>query len=191
MEVSAALYLGFLALVAAGRLLELRVSHARQRRMLAQGARRIPEPNYFWMVALHSGTLAASAAEVLLAQRPFIPLLGGVTLALWILSNAARYWVIQTLAGHWNVNIVDSSPLGVVSSGPYRYIRHPNYVAVFIEILSIPLIHTAWITALAATLAHVFVLRGRVAREDAVLLANPEYRRAMGTKPRFIPFTRI
>ena len=71
--------------------------------------------------------------------------------------------------------------------GPYRWVRHPNYTAVFVELLALPLIHMAWITAALGTVAHVFVLRARVASEDRVLLANPDYVARMGHKPRFLP----
>ena len=82
---------------------------------------------------------------------------------------------------------MDSTRQGVVDTGPYRWIRHPNYVAVFLELLALPLVHTAWITAIAGTIAHVFVLRARIDAEDRVLLANPDYAAAMGAKPRFVP----
>jgi methyltransferase len=85
------------------------------------------------------------------------------------------------------VEVIDGSGLGVAGGGPYRWIRHPNYLAVFIEMLALPLIHTAWLTALLGGAAHLAVLRSRVRVEDLVLLADPEYRLRMGDKPRFIP----
>jgi len=66
-------------------------------------------------------------------------------------------------------------------------VRHPNYAAVFVEMLALPLIHTAWITALAGALAHMIVLSLRLSVEDPVLLSNPHYAAAMGSKPRFFP----
>jgi methyltransferase len=82
---------------------------------------------------------------------------------------------------------MDSTRLGVITSGPFRFVRHPNYAAVFAEMLSLPLIHTAWITALAGSLAHVAILGQRLSTEERVLFANPEYRTVMGGKPRFLP----
>ena len=98
-----------------------------------------------------------------------------------------RWWVIRTLGEHWNVQVVDSTRLGVVSSGPFRFVRHPNYAAVFAEMIALPLIHTAWITAVAGALAHAVVLRQRLSTEERVLAANPDYRAAMAGKPRFLP----
>jgi methyltransferase len=95
--------------------------------------------------------------------------------------------VIRTLGEHWNVQVMDSTRLGVVTSGPFRFVRHPNYAAVFTEMLVLPLIHTAWITSLAGSLAHIAVLAQRLATEERVLFANPDYRAAMTGKPRFLP----
>jgi methyltransferase len=82
---------------------------------------------------------------------------------------------------------MESSRVGVVSSGPYRWVRHPNYVAVVIEIFSLPMIHTAWITAIVGTLGDLDILRRRLNVEDGFLMSNPAYRISMGEKPRFLP----
>jgi len=106
---------------------------------------------------------------------------------LFAAANLVRWWVIRALGEHWNVQVVDSTKLGFVASGPFRYVRHPNYAAVFLEMLALPLIHTAWITALAGAIAHAIVLSLRLSVEDPVLLSNPDYAAAMGSKPRFLP----
>jgi isoprenylcysteine carboxyl methyltransferase (ICMT) family protein YpbQ len=80
-----------------------------------------------------------------------------------------------------------SSRVGVVTTGPYRWVRHPNYVAVVAELFALPMIHTAWITALVGTIANLEILRRRLAVEDGVLMANLVYRATMGSKPRFLP----
>ena len=82
---------------------------------------------------------------------------------------------------------MDSTRLGVITIGPFRYVRHPNYAAVFVEMIALPLIHTAWITALAGAIAHTIVLTLRLSTEERVLFANPEYAAAMSAKPRFLP----
>jgi methyltransferase len=184
---SAVLYTLLLAAVGLGRLVEMGVSRRRQRALVARGAVWVAEPHFRWMVLLHGGVLAGAALEVWLLARPFIPALAIPMLLLFALSNILRWWVIRTLAGHWNVQVVDSVALGVVASGPYRWVRHPNYLAVFAELLALPLIYSAWLTALLGSLAHIWVLRQRIAVEEAVLLADPAYRATMGQKPRFIP----
>ena len=88
---------------------------------------------------------------------------------------------------HWNVQIMNSTGLGVVTSGPFRFVRHPNYAAVFVELVSLPLIHTAWLTALLGCAGFVATIYQRIALEEGVLFANPAYRTAMAGKPRFFP----
>jgi methyltransferase len=180
-------YLALLTLVGLGRLVELRISRRNQRRLEKQGVRKIVEPHFRWMVFTHVGVLAGAAAEVLLLHRPLIPSLAIVMIALLVFANALRWWVIRTLAEHWNVEVMASSRVGVVAAGPYRWVRHPNYVAVVIELFALPMIHTAWITALAGTLANLEILRRRLRVEEGVLMADPAYRSAMGAKPRFLP----
>jgi len=110
-----------------------------------------------------------------------------VMFLLFLASNAVRLWVVRTMGKHWNVQIMNSTGLGVVTSGPFRFVRHPNYAAIFVEIFSLPLIHTAWITALLGCVGFVVTISQRLAVEESVLFANPEYRAAMAGKPRFLP----
>lgn len=180
-------YPALLVAVGLGRLIELGVSRRRQRRLIQVGVTVVPERHFRAMVLLHTSVLAAAALEVWLLKRPFVRLLALPMMVLFLSANVLRWWVIATLAGHWNVRVMDSVVRGVVTHGPYRWIRHPNYVAVFLELLALPLIHSAWLTALLGGVAHVWVLRQRIITEEGVLMAHPAYRRAMGAKPRFIP----
>lgn len=187
MDLSVIAFLGLLVLVAALRIVELQISRRHQREMISHGAAKVEEPRFRWMVLLHTAVLLGAALEVVFLKRPFIPMLAAIMFAIFLVANIVRWWVIRTLGNHWNVQVMDSTRLGVISTGPFRYVRHPNYAAVFAEMLSLPLIHTAWITALVGAIAHIVVLTQRLSTEENVLLANPEYRTAMGNKPRFIP----
>jgi methyltransferase len=180
-------YIALLVLVGIGRLGEVAVSRRNQRKMQEQGVQKIVEPHFPWLVLFHAVVLVSAGAEVLFLHRPLIPALAISMLALFILSNVLRYWVIFLLGGLWNIQIMDSSRLGIVTSGPYRWVRHPNYTGVVMEVFSLPMIHTAWITAIIGTLGYFEVLRRRLKIEDRVLMANPAYRQAMGGKPRFLP----
>jgi methyltransferase len=133
------------------------------------------------------GVLTGAIVEVWLAEREFVAALGVPMLAVFVAANVLRWWVIASLGTHWNVGIVDSAAIGVVERGPYRWIRHPNYVAVFAEMLALPLVHGAYFTAIAGTVLHVPVLWRRIVAEEAVLLAHEPYRLLMGPKPRFWP----
>ena len=180
-------YLAVVAAVALLRLAELVISFRHRRALIAAGATAVHEPQFKWMAALHAAILAGAALEVVTLHRPFVPALALPALLLLVAATWTRWWVIHTLGRYWNVGVVDSARQGIVDSGPYRWVRHPNYVAVFVELLALPLVHTAWITALVGSVAHVFVLRARIAAEDRVLLANADYAARMGHKPSFFP----
>lgn len=187
MELSVIAYLALLLAVAILRIYELRISRRHQAEMAARGASKVADPRFRWMVLLHTGVLLGSAAEVILLRRPFYPVFAAACFIIFLAANAVRWWVIRTLGDHWNVQVMDSTSLGVVTSGPFRYVRHPNYAAVFVELLVLPLIHCAWITAVVGSAAHMVVLSQRLATEEQVLSSDAHYREAMSGKPRFLP----
>jgi methyltransferase len=187
MDLSVIVYLGLLLGVAALRLYELRVSRRNQEQMIARGATKVEKPQFRWVVLAHTFVLSGSALEVVFLRRPFFPVLAGVMLVLFLASNLVRLWVVRTMGQLWNVQVMDSTSLGVVTSGPFRFVRHPNYAAIIVEMFSLPLIHTAWITAVVGTLAYGAAIGQRISVEEGVLFANPDYRTAMGGKPRFLP----
>ncbi|MDP9310478.1 MAG: hypothetical protein M3R24_06255 [Chloroflexota bacterium] len=180
-------YTGLVAAVGLGRLLELRVSRRHQHRLERGGMVKVRERHFRAMVGLHVGVLGGSVLEVWLLKRRCRRWLAFPALVTFFGANVLRWWVIRTLADHWNVEVMDSLPRGVIAHGPYRFIRHPNYVAVFLELLALPLIAGAWLTAVIGSIAHLWVLKQRIATEESVLLAHSAYREAMGHKPRFMP----
>lgn len=180
-------FISLLVLVGVERLVELGISRRNQRRLIAQGVQKIPEPHFRWLVLFHTVVLISAGAEVLFLHRPLIPALAITMTALFILSNLLRWWAIRVLAGLWNTGVMDSPRIGLVTSGPYRWIRHPNYVGVVMEVFSLPMIHTAWVTALVGTPLYLEILRHRIQIEDSILMADPAYQLAMGNKPRFFP----
>ncbi len=101
------------------------------------------------MVALHTALFVGCLLEVPLADRPFLPWLGWPMLALLVGAHALRWWCIRTLGPQWNTRVIRVPGAPLVTGGPYRWLRHPNYVAVVVEGFALPLVHTAWITALA------------------------------------------
>ena len=107
-------------------------------------------------------------------------------LVLLALCLVGRIWVWRSLGEQWNVQIVTSAR-PIVDSGPYRYVRHPNYTIVIVEMFALPLVHSAYVTALVCSVANALVLRERIRREETVLFARPEYMTKMAAKPRFLP----
>jgi methyltransferase len=169
------------------RMVELTISQRRRKALAARGARPVSERHFGSMVFVHTAILVGALAEAWLTRRPVIPVVAAAALALVIAANALRWWVIATLGPHWNVRIMSSLELGVVTDGPFRWIRHPNYLAVFVELTALPLVHGAYLTAFLGAAAHVWVLWHRIHAEEAVLLADATYRTRMGGKPRFLP----
>jgi methyltransferase len=187
MDISVIAFLALLLAVGLLRIFELSVSRRHQQQMIAHGATKVEEPRFRWIVLLHTAVLVGAALEVVLLRRPFIPALAAVMLLLFLGGNAVRLWVVRTLGEHWNVQVMNSTNLGVITSGPFRFVRHPNYAAIFVEMFSLPLVHTAWVTALLGCVGFVVTISQRIAVEESVLLANPQYRASMGDKPRFLP----
>ena len=130
--------------------------------------------HYPVMVALHTALLGCCLLEPALAHRPFVPALAWPMLALTVLAQGLRWWCIGTLGPYWNTRVIVVPGARLVGAGPYRYLRHPNYVAVVVEIAALPLVHSAWLTATAFTLADALLLTVRVRCENAALtLAEP------------------
>jgi len=188
MPTSVLLFTILVAAVGASRLVEMGLSRRHQRALAGLGAPLLPEPAFRAMVGLHTGILLGAVIEVWAFNRPFRPMVALPALALVGLATGLRVWVIATLGLHWNVRVVRSAGLGVITVGPYRWVRHPNYVAVFVELCALPLVHGAIVTAAAGALLHTLVLRRRIALEESVLMADDGYRRAFADKPRFVPW---
>ena len=182
-----ALYTLLVALVALGRLFELRVAARNRRRLLERGGIEVAPGHYPWMVALHTALLVSCPLEVWFLNRPFLPVLAGAMLFLLIVAAALRWWVISTLDGRWTTRIVVLPGVAPVTGGPYRFLRHPNYLAVILEIVSLPLIHTAWLTALVFSLANALLLRVRIRAEETGLSRVSGYEAAFADRRRLIP----
>ena len=187
MDITVIAFLALLLAVGLLRIFELRVSRRHQQQMIASGATKVNEPQFRWIVFVHTAVLIGAALEVTLLHRPFLPVLAGVMLFLFLAANGVRLWVVRTMGKLWNVQVMNSTSIGVVTSGPFRFVRHPNYAAVFIEMFSLPLIHTAWITSLLGCVVYALAISRRLVLEESVLFANPAYRTAMAGKPRFLP----
>ncbi len=162
-------YVGLVAVVVVARGVELAVSERNRRWSLAQGGVESGAGHYPVMVALHTGLLVGAVVEVLVLDRPFLPWLGWPMLALLVASHALRWWCISTLGRQWCTRIVVVPGLSAVTSGPYRFLRHPNYLAVAVEVVALPLVHTAWLTALVCGAANLAILAWRIRIEDAAL----------------------
>ena len=166
-------YLVLVLATGAERIVELVISKRNATAAFARGGVEYGQRHFPFMVVLHTGFLLACLAEVFLLDRPFLPWLGWPMLVIALLCQAGRYWVIHSLGAQWNTRVIVIPGAGrVVSRGPYRWswLRHPNYWIVAIEGIALPLVHTAWVTALVFTVLNaILLLRFRIPVENEAL----------------------
>ena len=178
-------YLVFLGLIAAERVVELALSRRNARIAFARGGRESGRTQFRWMAAFHGAFLASCAAEAVLLRRPFPGLLGAAALVGALGSQGLRYWAIATLGDRWNVRIIVVPGDPPITAGPYRFVRHPNYLAVVAEMVCLPLVHGCWLTAIFFSLGNIAVLRTRIRAEERAL--GQGYASAFADRPRFLP----
>ncbi|MBI4083937.1 MAG: hypothetical protein HY423_15140 [Candidatus Lambdaproteobacteria bacterium] len=182
------LALPVLGVVLLQRLWELWLSRRRLRAARKAGAARlIAERAYPVLVAVHAAWFAGCLGETLWRQPPWRPELGWPAAAAWALALALRLWMMAALGPLWNVRLIERREQPIVTSGPYRYVRHPNYLAVVVELAAVPLLVGAYATAIAGSLANALVLWPRIRREEAYLASVPAWRAAFARKKRFLP----
>jgi methyltransferase len=160
-------YVLLIVAVAAERLVELLVSKRNLAWARRHGGREYGFGHYPFMVFLHTGLLVACVIEA--SHRSFFPALGRPMFAVVVLAQALRWWCITTLGPRWNTRVIVVPGLPLVDRGPYRWMRHPNYVAVVLEGIALPLVHTAWITAVVFTVVNAGLLRVRISAENAAM----------------------
>ena len=170
---SVAWYTAFVALTGLERLVELVISRRNAAWSLARGGVEVGQGHFPAMVVLHTSLLVGCVAEVWLAERGFVPSLGWPMLALALGCQALRWWCIATLGRRWNTRVIVVPGLAPITGGPYRFLRHPNYLAVVLEGIALPLVHSAWITALAFTALNAWLLSVRIRTENAALATLP------------------
>jgi len=178
-------YLVLLALVALERGVELAVSARNVRRLRARGGVEAGRGHYPAMVAMHAGFLIACAAEALAYPAPPPPLVALPALGVLALAQALRWWAIASLGARWTTSVVALPSQPPVTSGPYRFLRHPNYLAVVLEIAALPLAHGSWRTALAFSAVNGVVLTLRIRAEEGAL--GQAWAAAFQGRPRLIP----
>ena len=166
-------FTALVALVGVERLAELVVSRRNAAWSLARGGVEHGRGHYPVMVALHSGFLVAMLVEAWVRRPEVPPALAWSMLVLVLASQALRWWCILTLGPRWNTRVIVVPGMPPVASGPYRFLRHPNYVAVVVEGVALPLVHASWITAVVFTVANAILLTVRIRVEDAALATLP------------------
>ncbi|SMB94605.1 isoprenylcysteine carboxyl methyltransferase family protein [Deinococcus hopiensis] len=161
----APLIFGFLTVQ---RLLELRVARANERWAREQGATEYGREHYPLFFALHPSWMLLT----LLEGRRSRGRINGLALALFVLAQPLRYWVIRTLGRYWNTRVLIVPGGERITGGPFQYLRHPNYAVVALEMAAAPLAVGAWRTALAySVLNAALILLIRLPAEERALRA--------------------
>ena len=179
------LYAGFIALIGLERLVELVISRRNAARAFANGAVEVGARHYRVMTLFHTAFLLCCVAEPWLLNRDFPGAAGLLALSVALLAQALRYWAITTLGDKWNTRVIVTPGAAPITSGPYRFIKHPNYVAVALEMIALPLIYGGWITAVIFSIGNAALLAVRIGAEERALGAG--WQQAFAGKHRFIP----
>ncbi|HKN00543.1 MAG TPA: isoprenylcysteine carboxylmethyltransferase family protein [Candidatus Binataceae bacterium] len=178
-------YLIILLALGAERIVELFIARRNAERAIAAGAIEVGQRHYRAMVIFHTAFLIACGVERLMRGHGAAPAIALIAVTAEILAQALRYWVIATLGPRWNTRIIVLPGAQPVTRGPYRFARHPNYVAVAIEMLAVPMIGGAWITAIVFSIGNAILMLVRIPAEERAL--GNSYAGAFGSLPRFIP----
>lgn len=163
------MYYLLIGVIGIERLIELIVSKRNAQWAFAHGGKEVGRGHYPVMVTVHAALLVGCVVEVLVGHRPFIGWLGWPMLAVVAASQALRWWCVKTLGRRWNTLVIVLPQAPLVRKGPYRWLHHPNYVAVVAEGVALPLVHTAWLTAAVFTLVNALLLAVRIRVENAAL----------------------
>ena len=146
------------------RLGELVYASANTRRLLAEGGREHGARHYPFFILLHGGWIAAI---IICAEPTFYPPL--IWIGLFVLSQILRFWTLASIGRWWTTRIISAPHFPRVRQGPYRFLPHPNYTVVAMEIAVIPLLlGTPWV-ALIFTIANAVLLRHRISLESEIL----------------------
>jgi methyltransferase len=162
-------YTVLILLVALERLAELGTARRNAAWSSRHGGVEHGRGHYPVMVALHTALLGGCLLEAGLGHRGFLPALGWPMLALAVAAQGLRWWCITTLGPRWNTRVIVVPGLPLVTGGPYRWLGHPNYLAVVVEGAALPLVHSNWLTATGFTLLNLPLLTTRVRCENAAL----------------------
>ena len=168
-------FTALVGLVALQRLWELRISARNLRAMRARGGFEVGAEHYPWMVALHVAFLVSCVAELWLFHRPWIPQVAAGSALVLVAAQGLRWWTLHTLGDRWSTHVMVVPGEAPITSGPYRWMRHPNYVAVVVEIAAIPMLHCAWLTALVFSIINLGLLGRRIAVEEGALSDHCDY----------------
>ncbi|WCK52440.1 isoprenylcysteine carboxylmethyltransferase family protein [Aneurinibacillus sp. Ricciae_BoGa-3] len=179
-------FYGVFLLLVIQRLTELWIAKRNRKWVLARGGIEIAAHHYPLIVSMHTAFLISLLAEVMLHGYPVSPWWAAL-LILMLAVQVLRYWAIASLGPYWNTRIFIIPGAKIVQKGPYLYMRHPNYLAVILEIALVPLLFEAYVTFFIFSVLNALMLRHRIKVEEEGLARFSSYQSDMGNRARFMP----
>ena len=164
-----------ISIVILQRLIELFIAKRNEKWMRSQGAFEAGAAHYPVMVSMHIVFFISLLAEVFLFERALSPL-WIIFLVIFIIAQAARIWCLTSLGKFWNTKIIILPGATVVQKGPYKWVRHPNYIIVATELLVLPLLFSAYLTAIVFSLLNVWMSSVRIPAEEKALKEATNYK---------------
>ncbi|ARD47379.1 isoprenylcysteine carboxyl methyltransferase [Sporosarcina sp. P37] len=168
------LFLFVFIIVVMQRLVELLIAKRNEQWMRSEGAIEAGASHYKWMVLMHAAFFVSLLAEVVIFNRPLSPV-SGMLLVIFLLMQVLRVWCLSSLGKFWNTKILILPGANVQKRGPYRWIRHPNYVIVTTELIVLPLLFSAYFTAGLFFLLNIWMLSVRIPAEEKALRELTNY----------------
>lgn len=173
------------------RLTELKISKKNSVQRLKENQTILHEEKFFFLfVILHTSFLIFVPIEIEFMNREFQSPFGFLFFILYFICLAFRFLILKSLKSNWNVKLIfnSNSKDSVTTTGIYEYIRHPNYLVVILEIISIPMFMNAYLSTLIFSILNGLLLYFRIKKEESILFQNPFYKAHFESKKRFIPF---
>ena len=170
------------------RLLEVRLSTKNEAYIIKNGGMEYAPEHFIVMKMLHTLWFVTMIVEFVLNKPEVSPVLSAICFAGMLLGQTLRYAAIRTLGKRWTVKIFVLPTAPAVNNGIFKYIKHPNYLGVIIEIFTIPMIFGLTYTAVAFSIANALLLVVRIRKEEEILSLKNDYRDRLNQRPRFLPF---
>lgn len=181
------IFVGIVLAVILQRLFELRIAKNNEARILALGGKKHDDNLLGIVKVMQTAWFIAAIAEVWYFDRPFSFINAAIALILTLAGQVLRYLSMQALKERWTLSIMTLQDAPVVNRGIYRYLRHPSWLGVILEIAALPMIHGAYLTAIVFSLANALLMYQRIQTEEKALTANSNYAVVFAKRSRFIP----
>lgn len=178
-------YIVFLFLIVQ-RITELFIARKNEKWMKNRGGIEHGKDHYPYIVSLHLLFLISFFIEVQVFHRELTDI-WFVMFPILFLTQLLRYWSVFSLGNYWNTKIMIVPGDVVISRGPYKFVKHPNYIVVAVEILLLPLLFHAYITAILFTIMNVVMMTVRIPAEESALRTYTNYHEVFPVKSRFSP----